>query len=83
MTKTVIWYSSGTFFYLLLVALMPARMEVVVKIIFAYFFFTLGLLIGWHYKSLFCEKPWLLVFIPLLQFIIYLIVGTIFPMLTI
>lgn len=65
--KLVIWYSIPAF---ILLGIIQATFDLYLRIIFNFAALTIGLTIGLLLKERFLKRPWLIVFVPILYFVL-------------
>lgn len=65
--KLIIWYSIPA---VILLGIIPATLDLFLMIIFNFATLTIGLAVGLLLKEQFLKRPWLIVFVPILYFIL-------------
>lgn len=68
--KIIIWYILGSMFWGVMFGFLMATHELQVNIIASFGTLTIGLFIGLLLKEYFLKKPWLIMFLPILHFIV-------------
>jgi hypothetical protein len=73
--KLIFWYSIGSFLWFFFTCWMPATFESMLVVYFGFINITGGIIIGILGKESFYNKPWLLLFVPILYLLALLTVG--------
>jgi hypothetical protein len=73
--KILTWYFMGFILMLLIVSIIPARVQDIIKIMMGFLAMSMGLLIGIFSHDIVCKKPYLLLFLPLLYIFTVIVVS--------
>lgn len=70
--KILFWYFIGSIVWFFLIGMMPATSESKVILYVSLFYLTVGLLVGVLFRDFLQKKPWLTLFLPIVQIIFFM-----------